>query len=150
MRASFKEIKGLLPSGYKLILDEEYKLPSDEMVLEAVGKFVFHRHFLALVKKAIMEEDDLFKLEENIKSLVHSEFGKPQPFEYTKDLHDCDNAAWELVAWVSGKGWPIGIGIVPGHALVVFINDKKEVKHIDQYIGEIIQNKERLKVTVMP
>lgn len=145
---SFEKIKGLLPSGFKLILDEEYKLPTDTEVLESVRKFVSNRHFLAKLKQLL--DGNYIPYSYDVNKIVEEYYGEEKPFEYTRNLHDCDNAAWELVAWVSGRGWPVGIAVVPGHALVIYINDKLEVKYIDQYTGKITENKERLKVTVIP
>ena len=110
-----QEIKDILPSGYKIILDKEYILPSDDDVLSAVKSFIEKRGV----------------------------------FKFKSGARDCDNAAVEMLAGMSGKGWPFALAVLEGHAVCLYINDKKEVKYIEPQTGEPMETKKRLKVTVM-
>ncbi len=116
MEITFDNVKDILPSGLKLILDKTYQSPP-------------------------REDLDIFLA--GLRSNM-------QPFDYRPESHDCDNAAWDFVTLFSGKGWPVALAIIEGHALVIVIVDGKDIVWIEPQTGQAVENTKRLKVTVMP
>lgn len=148
MKATNEEIKRRIPSGFKLILDRRFTLPTDKEFEETAQRFVGHRH---LISELIKELDKPTATVGSVKAVVDKNFGVVKQFDYAPDSHDCDNAAMELLAWLSflEKGYAAGLGVLDKHALVILINDKQEFKFMDQYTGKLIEVLERLKVSVM-
>jgi hypothetical protein len=147
MKISNEKVKQLLGTGFKLILDRFFTAPSNEQMFATVNRFIKHRHLLTQLKKAL-DSDTVTK--EKLKSVIDKEFNVVKPYNYTPESKDCDNAAFEVLYWLGGKGYPAGVGIIEGHALTVFINDLEERVFLDQYTGRVYDAKDqRLKVTVM-
>ena len=146
MQITHKQIKDLFTSGMIITLDEKYTSPSDEEIMSSLERFVFHRAYLTELCKLL---DQQGATKTAVKILTDRDFGYRLPFNYN-DERDCDNAAWEMVSWCSGRGWPVGIAVIPGHALVTYINDQKEIKYVDQYTGKQVENGKKIKLVVMP
>lgn len=94
--------------------------------------------------------DRYFKLPEDAK--VRKEIArfikKRGKFDYNV-YHDCDNAAVELLAHMSGKGWPFAICIIPGHAINCYINSDLEVKYIEPQTGEEVETPKHVNIVIM-
>lgn len=146
MKLSNEEVKKILGTGFKLILDRSYTPPRDKDFSETISRFVKHRNLLTELKSALDTEG---VTAEELKGIIDKQFGHVAPFKYVEEKHDCDNAAIEAMAWLSGKNYPAGLAIIEGHALLVYINDKRERVFVDQYTGHAVQINERLKVTVI-
>jgi hypothetical protein len=147
MKISNEKVKKLLGTGFKLILDRFFTPPSNEEMFATINRFIKHRHLLSEIKKAL-DTNNVTK--EKLKEIIDKEFNAVKPYNYIAERQDCDNAAFEVMYWLSGKGYSAGLGIIEGHALTVFINDQEERVFLDQYTGRVYDIKdERLKVTVM-
>jgi hypothetical protein len=147
MKISNEKVKQILGTGFKLILDRYYTAPSNEEMFATVNRFIKHRNLLTELKLALDNEN---VTRDDLKEIIDKKFGKIEPFKYKAESHDCDNAAFELTAWLSGKNYPAGPAIIEGHSLVVFINEQFERVFLDQYTGRVTETKSRLKVTVIP
>jgi hypothetical protein len=71
------------------------------------------------------------------------------PFVYEDDSHDCDNAAVEMLAHFSGKGWAFGLAILEGHVVNFYINNRRELKFLEPQNGLLFEPITRLKISVM-
>jgi hypothetical protein len=147
MKISHEEVKRVLKTGFKLILDRVYTAPSNEEMYATVNRFIRHRNLLTELKEALDKEN---VTRDDLKEIIDKKFGIVEPFKYMRESHDCDNASFELTAWLSGKNYPAGPVIIEGHSLIVFINEDFERVFLDQYTGRVVETNERLKVTVIP
>lgn len=70
-------------------------------------------------------------------------------FQYSPNYHDCDNAAAEMMVAMSGRGWPFGMAIVPGHAVCVCVNDQRNPVYIEPQNGLFLAEPETLQAVFM-
>lgn len=141
------QVSKIVAYGERIILDTHYTYPSDIEVKYQVGKFIQYRNLLVELKKELCRGNStdasvLTKVSENLHVI--------KDFDYAPDSHDCDNAAFEMLAWVSGMGWAFGVAILDGHAMCCFINDREQFKFVDSYTGEVMDADRKLKILVMP
>lgn len=140
------EMASLLPAKTPIVLDTSYKLISDERMQEKVDAFIRNRKMMSELKKLLnrLPKPSTAILMTTIR-MYHD---LPVPFEYKDDDNDCDNAALEMVTWINGNGEGGTLAMEPGHALVCFVNDQKEVKYINQYTGKMDSDHRKLILTV--
>lgn len=95
--------------------------------------------------------DRYFKLpkEEKVRKEIAKFVKKRGRFDYIGEYHDCDNASVELLAHMSGKGWPFAICIIPGHAINCYINSDLEVKYIEPQTGEEVETPQHVNIIIM-
>lgn len=60
--------------------------------------------------------------DDEVLSVLGSDFSA-----FEDEVNDCDDYAFRAKGLVAGRGWPFAVVWVPGHLLVAWVNDRKQV-----------------------
>lgn len=121
MKITSSEIRTLFPAKVdKLLFSKEWMLPTDEQIDKAIAEILAER-----------------KIRHSSDSRV------------IKDKVDCARKVLVAVAKMSEYDWAVALVQLPGHAVLMVINDKKKLRFIEMLDGVDIDQKLKKNLILM-
>lgn len=97
------------------------------------------RRLLPCGDEFIFDASYILPTQEEIQLATQQYIKQRGEFDYVANYHDCDNASAEMMVAMSGKGWPFGMAIIPGHAVCVCVDDQENIIYIEPQNGERLE-----------